>query len=173
MKSDKGHHNKNRKYTRTRKGLIASIYGSQKRSSINRNHPKPSYSLEILREWCFNQLNFESVYSDWVESDYKTSMIPSVDRKDDYVPYTLDNLLRVCTWEENKKRGLEDRKNGINNKQSICVIQKSLDGEFIAEYWSLSQANRETGIHRGHISDYCKGINNYSHVGGFKWEFKT
>ena len=42
-------------------------------------------------------------------------LAPSIDRKDDYKPYTFDNI-QLTTWQQNKAKGHEDCKNGINNK---------------------------------------------------------
>ena len=46
-----------------------------------------------------------------------------------------------------------------------CVVQLSLDGEFIAEYPSVKEAERITGI--TNISNCCRGY--YQSAGGFKW----
>jgi len=37
------------------------------------------------------------------------------------------------------------------------VIQLSLDGEFIAEYESISEANRALGVKESHIGQVCRG----------------
>ena len=51
------------------------------------------------------------------------------------------------------------------NRHMICVIQLSLDGEFIAEYPSMKEAERITGVKN--ISNCCRGY--YQSAGGFKW----
>lgn len=58
----------------------------------------------------------------------------------------------------------------INNPLiSRRVAQYSLDDEFIAEYPSLGEAERNTGVLHGNISKCCKGTIKTS--GGFKWKY--
>ena len=152
---------------RTRKGLVTKIYCKQRTSSKVRNHPEPEYSLEELRIWIFGRENFNSLYFNWCQSGYDKKLTPSVDRLDDYLPYTLDNI-RLVTWHENDKKGTSDIINGVNNKQSKSVIQLTRDGGFINQYYSLSNAYRETGISIGNISECCSGSRN--HAGGFVWK---
>ena len=57
---------------------------------------------------------------------------------------------------------------GEYNKEP--VVQLSLKGEFIKEYTSLSNAERETGIPRGNITSCLTGKNKTA--GGYKWEYK-
>ena len=55
---------------------------------------------------------------------------------------------------------------GPNPKHYVtCVVQLSLDGEFIAEYPSMKEAERITGV--TNISNCCRGY--YQSAGGFKW----
>lgn len=58
----------------------------------------------------------------------------------------------------------------INNPLiSRKVAQYTLDDEFIAEYPSLGEANRASGIPHGNISKCCRGVIKQS--GGFKWKY--
>ena len=50
------------------------------------------------------------------------------------------------------------------------VIQLSLDGEFIAEYESISEANRALGVKESHIGQVCRGQRQISN--GYKWKYK-
>lgn len=156
-------------YRKTRDGLINSIYGNQRKNSKHRGHKLPDYSLKQLRDWAYSQSNFEELYSNWVESGYKKIKIPSIDRSNDYKPYTISNLLRICTWGENKARGHADMRNGINNKNLKAVHKLTSDGKFMAEYHSSNQASRETGVNQGCISSCCLG--NKKSAGGFRWRF--
>lgn len=51
------------------------------------------------------------------------------------------------------------------------VIQLTKDGTFINEYYSQSEASRQTGIHSQNISNACNGI--YKTAGGYMWIFKN
>lgn len=153
---------------RTKKGLITHIYSNQKRASIKRKHPLPSYSKKELCSWVFSQSNFDIVYRDWVDSGYKKDLIPSVDRLDDYKPYSLKNI-RLTTWNVNRRKDFSNTKNGVNRKRLTPVFRYNLDGERIKFYYSIAQAARENKIHGTGISKVCrrKGMTS----GGFKWEY--
>jgi len=155
--------------SRTVKGMTTVIYTSQRQKSKRRGHIPPSYDKTELETWITSQPNFDTLYSGWVKSEYNTYLKPSIDRIDDYKPYSLSNI-RLTTWQENNSKGHHDRKNGINNKASHAVKQFTLDGVFIAEYHSLCEAQRNTDVHQSHISRACKGI--YKQSGGFIWKYK-
>ena len=50
------------------------------------------------------------------------------------------------------------------------ILQFSKDGEFIAEYPSIKEAERQTGCYHGNICNCCKG--KYKSAGGFIWRYK-
>ena len=54
---------------------------------------------------------------------------------------------------------------------NIPVLQYSLDGEFIAEYNSISDAERKLGNNHTHIWDVCNGKRKKAN--GFIWKYKT
>lgn len=158
------------KYVRTKKGVVTKIYSGQSRSSKVRGDLSQNYSKEEFKGWLFSQKNWDGLYNNWVESGYQKDLKPSVDRKDDYLPYTLNNI-QLMTWKENRMKYYRDAKNGKNNKQNKVVIQYDLDGNAIKEYYSASQASRELGINVSHIGEVCRGGRKTS--GGFKWKYKS
>ena len=160
-----------RTYRRSTLGVATLIHTNQKRNSKRRGHAAPNYTRDELLEWLLAQPNFERLYDDWIGSGYTKLMKPSVDRLDDYKGYSFDNI-QLMTWGENKAKGHEDSKNGINNKRSRAVLQYSVDGEFIKEYYSMSQASREVGILCECICGVCNGRYGYKTAGGFKWVHK-
>ena len=155
-------------YRRTRNGLATKIYTCMKLSSIRRNHSSPKFTKNQLKEWLFSQPNFDSLFNAWVKSDYDRMLSPSCDRTDDYKGYDLSRI-KLVSWRQNMDKGHADRINGINNKHSKAVIQMTLDGEFIAEYYSQQQASRVTNTRQSTISLCCIGSRNKS--GGFKWRY--
>ena len=50
------------------------------------------------------------------------------------------------------------------------ILQYSKSGEFIAEYPSIKEAERQTGCYHGNICNCCKG--KYKSCGGFIWKYK-
>ena len=156
-------------YRRTKVGVVGAIYRDQKSNSKKRKMDIPSYSKLELKDWLFNQDLFHELYDDWAESDYLTDLKPSCDRLNDYLPYTFDNM-QILTWEKNRAKGHADSFNGVNKKKLRAVIQLNLNGELIHEFYSVSEAGRQTGINQGNISRCC--IGKVKTAGGFKWEFK-
>lgn len=60
----------------------------------------------------------------------------------------------------------------INNPQKSKVVQQfTKDGQLLAEYPSLAEATRQTGVPFSNICKCCKGIRPYA--GNYKWKYKT
>lgn len=156
-------------YSRTKDGLVTSIYSHQRRNSRMRWDSIPNYTLQELREWVFSQNNFEELYISWKESKYDKQIIPSIDRIDDYRWYSFDNIRQV-TWEENRKRSYEDRRNWINNKLSTAVIWNHKYTWEVLEFYSIAEAKRRTGIWQSEICNCCKWIR--KSAGNYIWKYK-
>ena len=112
------------------------------------------------------------LYNEWVTSGYDKYAKPSLDRIDDYKGYSFDNI-QLMTWGENDTKGSLDVRNGINNKHSKAVLQYDLNGNFIKEYYSMAQAERETGVSHSNISNVCQHKRYLITSGGYKWEYKN
>jgi len=156
------------KYYRTLKGKITSIYFSQRNTCKNRNRKLPEYSLEDFRKWCMGNEKFMHLYNNWVKSDFDKNLAPSIDRLDDYKTYSFDNV-QVLTWSENCNKQYSDRINGINNKKSKAIMCFSKDNKLLKEYYSISEAQRDTGICKSNIIGCAKGERNTA--GGLKWKY--
>ena len=153
---------------RTKDGLITNIFITERRSSKKRGFIPPEYTKEELKEWLTGQELFHKLFDEWVKSGYLKNKRPSVDRKDDYIGYKMDNI-QLMTWQENSEKGNKDRFNGLNNKHSKAVEQFTKDNEFIKRFYSISKASRETGVNLSKISECCKG--KYKTAGGFIWGY--
>lgn len=96
---------------RSRRGEIGKsgvMYNQQKVSSRRRGHAPPSYSLQEFREWLFAQAEWKQLFANWIASGYDRWASPSVDRLDDDLPYTFDNI-RLVSYLENHQKGFEER----------------------------------------------------------------
>ena len=71
---------------------------------------------------------------------------------------------------EDTKRKMSESKIGNHNRPQTPVLQYSKSGEFIAEYPSIKEAERQTGCYKSHICACCKG--KYKSAGGFIWKYK-
>ena len=73
-------------------------------------------------------------------------------------------------FSEEHKRKISEAQTGNHNRPQTQVLQYSKSGEFIAEYPSIKEAERQTGCYQSHICNCCKG--KYKSTGGFIWRYK-
>ena len=136
------------------------IYSGQRGSSRERGHEPPAYTLEELRAWMNQQPNLRSLMEEYAASE-DSQKRPSIDRENDDLPYTFDNI-KLGTWKENRDKE--------RAKQSKPIIQLTLEGEVIREWSSIKEGSRELGIPHSNISNVCRGKRKTA--GGYKWEYK-
>ena len=70
---------------------------------------------------------------------------------------------------DNTKSKMSDSHKGKIYAPTKSVIQYSKDGEFIAEYPSAHEAERQTGCYQGNICRCCKGTR--KSTGGYIWKY--
>ena len=86
---------------------------------------------------------------------------PCINHKDENPLNNNVENLEWCTYSYNTNYGncIEKiRKENIGKVGSYPVIQQSLTGDFIAEYSSIGEASRATGISYTMINDCCRGF---------------
>ena len=158
-------------YRKTKDGLVGKIYGGQRSNSKKRGHPMPTYTREELKDWLCSQELFHKLYDNWKRLDYQKEYIPSVDRKDDFIGYTISNI-QLMTWSENKNKQHGDIFNGISTSGKATnksVEQLTTDGKLVAVYRSLHDAKRQTGINESKICEVAKGRRNTA--GSYVWRY--
>lgn len=89
--------------------------------------------------------------------------------------------LEWCTSSENRIHGIKygnvktmsfwTGKKGKNHPLSKVIVQKTLEGEIIAEYYGSYEAQQATGIRRECIVGVCAG--KFKTLKGYKWEYKS
>ena len=88
---------------------------------------------------------------------------------------TIDNRVENLRWADMKIQvSNSDRKNQINGAKKSCskpVEQYTLDMVFVAEYPSINEASRQTGITDRHIGSCCQGKR--KSTGGYIWRYKA
>ncbi len=151
-------------YRRTELGLIAKLYGTQKKSSIRREHLAPTYSKAQLIDFMYKN-NYIELYTTWVFSEYDTNLVPSIDRINRNLPYTLENI-QLVTWEFNNQKGRVESKETYSKR----VQQYSRSGELLGIYPPIMEASRTTGLDKGTIGDIARGIRK-NFTSPFIWKF--
>ena len=90
--------------------------------------------------------------------------LPEVNHKNEIKTDNRVENLEWCDRKYNMTYG-----NRLNNVKKP-VIQYTLDGEFVREWESAKQAEREGGFNQGSICMCCRGNSKYHK--GFKWSYK-
>ena len=106
---------------------------------------------------------------------YKLTQILDIKQASKVLGIDSSCISKVCRGKRNKCGGYGWKyKNPHSNVRKgngfKPVIQLSLDGEFIAEYESISEANRALGVKESHIGQVCRGQRQISN--GYKWKYK-
>lgn len=153
---------------RTKNGVINTIYQTQIRTSKARGHDRPTYALSELREWVLSQEIFHVLHDKWVESNYDKYSKPSLDRKDDYLGYSFDNI-QIMTWKENDDKGSEDNLSGKNKKKWKPVIMTQDGGDTMFESIKKAQEFKGVSTKEGNIGSCCRGVKKTAY--GATWRY--
>lgn len=155
--------NKCKKCMRNTKPLVASkIYSHQKESSLRRGHTPPYYSREWLYRWLVDQELFHELYEQYKTSGYQKNLKPSVDRIDNSIGYTKDNI-QLMTWEENNTKGRDER--------GVPIGKFSESMELICTYDSMSKAAIDiVGTTEGKKNIF-NAISRNNKAYGFYWRY--
>ena len=142
-----------------KKAHIGRIYSMQKRSSKKRNHPQPSYSLEELTLFMYDN-KYKKLHKAWKKSNYNKNLTPSVDRLNALKPYTMENI-QLITWKENNEKG-----RGEGKTKRVCQY---LAGKPVNEFDSATKAAIHIKGSHQNISLCCRGGTPQAY--GYQWEF--
>lgn len=163
----------NLKYRRSKKGILNTLYWHHVSRCIAKNKELPTYTKSELRDWLFSHPDFKILYKNWIDSGYDKNKSLSINRKNNSLSYSLDNI-ELITWGEHTKKTTESMILGdiISGHPHIAVIgENKLNGEII-EFISISDAARSLNISKVHISSCCNNKDRKS-AGGFIWRFKV
>jgi hypothetical protein len=82
-----------------------------------------------------------------------------------------DNRAENLDWATDQENMNHALATGLHPNPRIAVIQYSKDGEFINEYESQIEAQRQTGIHNSNIGSVARGER--ITAGNYIWKFKN
>jgi hypothetical protein len=155
-------------FYKTKVGLLHQVYASQLYRSKLRGHTPPLYTRDELVLTITSMPLYDKLFTAWVKSGYLTKLKPSIDRLDDTIGYTPDNI-QLVTWEQNNNKAKQHQRLGILNtaKPLKQVIQYTLDNIFIQSFISSQEASRVTGVNQRNISQVC--IGKRITAGGYIW----
>lgn len=91
---------------------------------------------------------------------------------DGTVDETKSNL-EYCTNKYNHNYGTRNERAGNANRNGKCskaVLQFDLKGNFIKEYPSMNEVERQLGYRQGAVSACCRGVRNMHK--GYMWKYK-
>lgn len=85
------------------------------------------------------------------------------------------NLLTAkdnANWGTRNERMIDTRNKNKSLNSEKAVLQYTKDGQFVAEYKSLIEAERQTKIKWTNISRVCRGVCGHKTAGGYIWKYK-
>jgi hypothetical protein len=97
------------------------------------------------------------------------SIIPKVNK-----PKVMSDEVKHRISETNKLRWPEERhqQQSLNNPKNKPVLQYTLQGEFIKEFYNVAQAVKELGLkHHTNIAQCARGVRHKA--AGFIWRYKS
>lgn len=123
--------------------------------SLSKNGSRRNFVLARLVAYAF-------IYND--NPEIKTE----VNHKDENPLNNCCDNLEWCNHKYNCNYGT--RIDRIKSKQSIPILQYTLNGDFIAEHKSMHEAAKSINADAGHICDCCLGNRKWAY--GFFWRYK-
>lgn len=101
--------------------------------------------------------------------------LPQINHIDENKMNNCVENLEWCTAEFNVNYGTRNKRVAIcmtNNVRSKPVIQYDLNGNFIMEYPSTREVERQTGYNQSNIVKCCLGEKSYYTQYGYIWRYK-
>jgi hypothetical protein len=152
------------RWSRTIWGLFKIISQRHRFRCENKNWPPPDYDAQYLYDRYNNDVKFIRVYKEWIDSGYIKKKTPSIDRINNKLPYSRNNI-HILTWEENQYKSRMEIKNRsrpierINPETGEIVVFASIQRAVAA--LNLSQAGINGCV--------CGRLQRYK---GFIWRYK-
>ena len=134
-----------KKDTITKKTFLSEIYSRQIKAAKKRKQAIPTYSRKEFINALSKHKKFNKLFSAWLKSNCNIKLTPSIDRKNDSISYTKDNI-QLITWQEHCKLTGQRTKAGINTSFCKKINQYDLNGNYITNFHSILEAARQLNI---------------------------
>ena len=123
-------------------GMMQRVKGKNKiaKTSVG----KPIISKKDFVEWGINEVSFNALFDAWIESGYQIRLIPSIDRVNPCLGYTLDNM-QFITY------GINSKKDRVREFILVSPDGVIVRGKNVAEFC------RSNGLNRGNVSSLLNG----------------
>jgi len=154
---------------RTKLGLLKDMYHDQSTRSKKYYYKIVDYTRTEFIDCYINSDDYNNLFKQWELSGYKKDLIPSIDRINSKLGYSLNNT-QFMTWKDNKLKNYKEMKNcDVHNPRYSKVKQYDLKGNYINEYNSIAHASRDNDIYYTSISCVCNGTKKTA--GAYIWCF--
>ena len=80
-----------------------------------------------------------------------------------------NNRVSNLEWATYLENNLHAIKNHLHRHYTRGVKQYDLQGNLLATYNSIVEANKATGINKSNIGQACRGV--YKIIGGYRWQY--
>ena len=95
--------------------------------------------------------------------------LPCINHKDENKTNNHVNNLEWCNHKYNNNYGTSKKR--IGEKLSKKVLQYTKEGEFVKEWDSTIEIQRQLGFKQSNISACCRGAKHYKSAYGFVWSY--
>lgn len=122
----------------------------------------------------YKERQYIMCYNTLVPNGYNLTDGGSVGKKiSDVICYKISEHHHDVSGELNPMFGKKRPELGLINKRTKgkAVNQFTVDGVFVAQYPTIREAERQTGIDNGWISGCCRGKYGYKSAGGYVWKY--
>ena len=82
-----------------------------------------------------------------------------------------NNNVENLEWISQSENGKHAYRLNLHKPIRFGVSQYTLDNVFVRDYESLLDAEKETGVSNGHISNVCRGVRGKKTAGGYIWKY--
>lgn len=80
-----------------------------------------------------------------------------------------NNQVSNLEWATYLENNLHAIKNHLHRHYTRAVKQYDLQGNLLATYNSIVEANKATGVNKSNISQACRGV--HKTIGGYRWSY--